>query len=196
MMYMSIELFHGEKWRIIADSGIHVSDKTLLSRVLRENGYARSVGVDLLANEYGKVITVEGAIRHAFIGIHIGRECNLMSAVCLRWKNDFLLHRMNACFLGGDGSWEYSLRVAVKKSLGKQTQIDVVGCVCTVETGDEVERMVWRPPALGWLGICQNGWLNIDPSFYQLELYPSLPDLLRRNSGVEIEAIGLNDICG
>lgn len=194
-MIMSIELFLGDECQIIADSGIHVSDKALLSRVLRENGYAGSVGVDLLSNYYGKVVAVEEATWHAFFGIHIGRERNLMSRVCLRWKNDYLLSRINACFLGGSGSWEYSLRVAIARKLGKQTQIDVVGCVCSVEACDEIDRVVRRPPALWWLGICQSGWLTIDLDFYQVVLYTSLPDLLRVNVGVEIDAIGLTDIC-
>ncbi len=170
---------------IIAAANVSVPKREVLRRVLQDNGYSGSIGLDLLYDNYGNAVTCSRTPVIAFYGIHIGVNYNLMSNRKLMWNHFVKRYPMNAGFRQQKAA-EYDRFQNLRKQLGINVEIDVVGCIGYGDSKDEPVNMVLNPPAMWWLGICDRGWVRIDLHFFLLELYDSLPRLLREDGGVEL----------
>ncbi len=175
-----------ENCSIVAKASIQVPSQPIIIRVLQDNGYSGSVGVEFLYENYGCVIATGGSPKIAFCGLHFGARPTLTSAFKLKWK-----HRrcaMNAGFFRRKDMIEYDRFQSLKKKLGEKIAVDVIGCIGHKDLCNDLDKAALRPPAEWWLGISEQGWLSIDLNFFLLDIYQSLSDLLCEKNGVELIA--------
>lgn len=168
---------------------VDVPDQSLLSRVLRDNGYSGTVGIEILHKYYGSVVSIEASTLFAFFGLHYGRRNCLLSKFWLKYYHFLLRRPMNAGFFGCQTESDYPGLQILWQKLGSQIEIDIVGCMSIIPNHGTLSEAARSPNEILWIGVCQKGWLGIDPYFYLLNVYQSLSDLLQEKSGVEIVSV-------
>jgi hypothetical protein len=178
-----------DKCEIIAKSHITAPAITVLSTILRENGFAGSYGVALLHRYYGCMIRskeTSNATR-ALIGIFGGKQEKLLSANWIWLTHGLRKDSMSIGFQGkkklsgfaGMNSWvEFDRYQSLMAKLG--SDFDLVGRIRMSSDGhSKLDRKCYGH----WIGFCPRGWLLVDCDYWLLERYNSLSELLCLNNG-------------
>ena len=172
----------------VAQANIRTPNESLIQRVLRDNGFSGSAGLDFLRQAYGKVFSNVDSELLFFCGIHVGREVNLMSSCKLRWNHCVMREPMSAGFFQREEIIEHSRFLSLTSKLGRGIEVDVIGCIASKNMCGVIQKAVWSPPAIWWIGVCERGWLAIDLSYFLLVVYESLSALLCDQNGIELIA--------
>ncbi|MFO0976861.1 MAG: hypothetical protein U0996_10710 [Planctomycetaceae bacterium] len=174
---------------VIAKAKVEVPKEALLKVVLRANGFNGLVGINFLLDHYGHVLSNGRSEVLAFIGVHANSGNHLLSRRRL-WWNHYISHNpMAAGFFRREGMAEYDRFQKLKCQLGLHNWPDVIGCIAHyADRRTDLERTALAPEVFSWLGVCEQGWLAIDPCYFLAVIYRSLSDLLDEQGGIEIIA--------
>lgn len=175
--------------KVVARAGVTVPDESLLQDVLRANGFNGHVGIKVLFEHYGHVLSNGESEILAFVGVHAGSRNRLWSRRRL-WWNHYIAHiPMAGGFLRREGMAEYRRLEKLKCKLASPNALDLIGCIANyANRSTDLERTALAPEAWWWLGKCEQGWLAIDTFFFLGIFYESLSDLLNEERGTELVA--------
>lgn len=174
---------------VIAKANVVVPETSLLRDVLVANGFHGLVGVNVLFEHYGHVLSNGKSEILAFIGVHANSGNRLLSRRHLWWNHHVSHSPMAAGFFRREGMAEYKRFQKLKCQWGLHNWPDVIGCIANyTDRSIGLEKAALAPDVFSWLGVSEQGWLAIDPCYFLCTIYESLSDLLDEERGTEFFA--------